>query len=185
MCSTGDLVKERNDWLIDWLNDRLTDRPIDLLIDWIFKLSLSVTSWRQAHLSMLSQHDHRWERNESCYHFTKITNNRRKPIVRGKNWPNVEFQTTHPPVLKFCISDCRLCFKGSQRYMWITGVHFVTNLPTVWCNIYKTRCPTLFHTERHQSSFMGNFHIVCHRNENEDGFVVFCGDLSFHWYIGR
>ena len=51
--------------------------------------------------------------------------------------------------------------------------------------IYKTRCPTLFHTERHQSSFIGNFHIFCHRNENDDGFVAFCDDLSFHWFIGR
>ena len=36
-----------------------------------------------------------------------------------------------------------------------------------------------------QFSFIGNFHIFCHRNENDDGFVVFCSDLSFHWYIGR
>ena len=50
--------------------------------------------------------------------------------------------------------------------------------------IYKTRCPTVFHTET-QSSFIGNFHIFCHRNENDDRFVVFCSDLSFHWYIGH
>ena len=51
--------------------------------------------------------------------------------------------------------------------------------------IYKTRCPNLFHTEHHQSSFIGNFHIFCYRNENDNGFVIFCSDLSFQWYIGR
>ena len=50
---------------------------------------------------------------------------------------------------------------------------------------YKTRCPTLFHTEHHQFSFIGNFHIFYHRNEIDHALVVFCGDLSFHWYIYR
>ena len=65
-----------------------------------------------------------------------------------------------------------------------TSVRFVTNFANYMIQ-YKTRCPTLFHTEHHQSSFIGNFQIFRHRNENDDGFVVFCGDLSFHWYIGR
>ena len=51
--------------------------------------------------------------------------------------------------------------------------------------IHKTRCPSLFYTEHHPSSSIGNFHIFCLRNENDDGLVVFCGDFSFHWYIGR
>ena len=62
---------------------------------------------------------------------------------------------------------------------------FCDELCQLYDVIYETRCPTVFHTERHQSSFIGNFHIFCHRNENDNGFVVFCGDLSFHWYIGR
>ena len=54
------------------------------------------------------------------------------------------------------------------------------------CDVtYKTRCLTLFHTEHHQSSFISNFHIFCYWNENNDGVVIFRGDLSFHWYIGR
>ena len=60
---------------------------------------------------------------------------------------------------------------------------FCDELCQLYDVIYKTRCPTLYHTEHHKSSFIGNFHIFCHRNENDDGFVLFCGDLSFHWYI--
>ena len=59
---------------------------------------------------------------------------------------------------------------------------FCDELCQLYDVIYKTRCPTVFHTERHQSSIIGNFHIFCDRNENNDGLVVFCGDLSFHWY---
>ena len=62
---------------------------------------------------------------------------------------------------------------------------FCDELCQLYDVIYKTRCPTLFHTEHHQSSFIGNFHTFCHRNENDDGFVVFCVDLSFHWYMRR
>ena len=39
--------------------------------------------------------------------------------------------------------------------------------------MYNTRCPTIFHTEHHQSSFIGNFYVFCFWNENDDGFVVF------------
>ena len=60
---------------------------------------------------------------------------------------------------------------------------FCDKLCKLYDVIYKTRRPTLFHTKHHQFSFIGNFHTFCHRNENDDGFVVLCGDLSFHWYI--
>ena len=67
-----------------------------------------------------------------------------------------------------------------------TGVRFVMTFANKTHDvIYKTRCPTLFHTKHHQSSFIGNFHIFCHRIDNDNGFVVFCSDLSFHWYIGH
>ena len=55
---------------------------------------------------------------------------------------------------------------------------FCDELCQLYVVIYKTRCPTLFHTEHHQSSYF------CNRNENNIGFVIFCGDLPFHWYIG-
>ena len=62
---------------------------------------------------------------------------------------------------------------------------FCDELCQLYDVIYKTRCPTLIHTKHPQSLFIGNFHIFCLRNENDDGVVVFCSDLSFHWYIGR
>ena len=36
---------------------------------------------------------------------------------------------------------------------------FCDELCQLYDVIYKTRCPTLFHTEHHQPSFIGNFHI--------------------------
>ena len=62
---------------------------------------------------------------------------------------------------------------------------FFYELCQLFVVIYKTRCRTFLHTKRHQSSFIGNFHIFCHRNENDDDFVVFCSDLSFHWRVPR
>ena len=48
---------------------------------------------------------------------------------------------------------------------------FCDELCQLYDVIYKTRCSTLFHTEHDQSSFISNFHIFCHLNENDDGFV--------------
>ena len=75
-----------------------------------------------------------------------------------------------------------------RAYSGIYSIHmrsFCDKLYQLYDVIYKTRCPTRFHAEHHQYSFIGNFLIFCHRNENDDVFVVFCGDLAFHWYIGR
>ena len=66
-------------------------------------------------------------------------------------------------------------FRWHKTYSLVHRHSFCDELCQLYDVIYKTRCPTLFHTEHHQSSFIGNFHIFCHWNENSDGFVIFCG----------
>ena len=61
-------------------------------------------------------------------------------------------------------TDCGGLYCGNIDSLRFWYRHsFYDKLCQLYDEIYKTSCPTVFHTKCHQSSFIGNFHIFCHR----------------------